>query len=170
MVKKYFLESIKMPTHAIGRRTTGDNIAHMFVLATAWVPQSRSVVVIPPLLLLCCWWWLLYVRNIAVLYIRYQDNQLNTQTQTIRNHGSRLYVRQFLLGFLLKIPGRFAGHEPTRGSRHGVFKMSRVGPGRVRSVPKSHGSGRVKTFFNLAGLVGSKSCQISWVGLGRDKR
>ena len=102
--------------------------------------------------------------------IRYQDNQLNTQTQTIRNHGSRLYVRQFLLGFLLKIPGRFAGHEPTRGSRHGVFKMSRVGPGRVRSVPKSHGSGRVKTFFNLAGLVGSKSCQISWVGLGRDKR
>ena len=43
-----------------------------------------------------------------------------------------------------KKSGLFAGHEPTRGSSHGVFKMSRVGSGRV-------GSGRVGS-----GRVGSE--------------
>ena len=46
-----------------------------------------------------------------------------------------------------------------RGSGHGVFKMSRVGSGRVRKCSKSHGSGR----------VGSRGYQISWVGSGRVK-
>ena len=69
--------------------------------------------------------------------------------------------------------GLFTGHDPTRGSGQGGFKiswvgrvgslrfkMSRVGSGRVRSGQEVFkisriGSGRVKRLQNLAGRVGS---------------
>ena len=73
-------------------------------------------------------------------------------------------------------PGLFTGNDPTRGSGHGGFKISRVGSGRVikilrvgsarvikmlrvgsarvkRFPKKSRGSGRVKRFQNLTGRV-----------------
>ena len=46
------------------------------------------------------------------------------------------------------------GHDPIRGSGHGVLTMSRVGSGRVRKCSKSHGSGRVRSgqkFFKIHG-------------------
>ena len=52
-------------------------------------------------------------------------------------------------GMRLKYPGVFTGHDPTRVSGQGDFKMSRVGSGRVgsRSFEISRvGSGRVKSF------------------------
>ena len=51
--------------------------------------------------------------------------------------------------------GIFAGHDPTRGSGHGVLKVSRVGSGQEGF--KSRGSGQ----------VGSIVLQISRVGSGR---
>ena len=59
-----------------------------------------------------------------------------------------------------KKPGLFTGHDPTRGSGQGGFKISRVG------------SGRVITFENLTGRVGSgqEDFKISRVGSGRVKR
>ena len=54
-------------------------------------------------------------------------------------------------------PGLFTGHDPS-GRR--MFKMSRVGSGRVESEKKwlliespGVGSGRVKSFFHLTGRV-----------------
>ena len=43
------------------------------------------------------------------------------------------------------IAGLFTGHDPTRGSGQGGFKISRVGSGRVKRFSKSRGSGRVMT-------------------------
>ena len=50
----------------------------------------------------------------------------------------------------------FAGHDPTSRSGHGVFKMSRVGSGRVK-IFQSHGWGRVGSGGGekLTGRVGS---------------
>ena len=63
-------------------------------------------------------------------------------------------------------PGLFAGHDPTRYSGQKVFKISRVGSGRV-------GSGRVKRLSNIAGWVRSgheffKSHEWGRVGSGQD--
>ena len=55
-------------------------------------------------------------------------------------------------------PRLFTGHDPTRGSGQGGFKISRVG------------SGRVKTFQNVtgrSGRVGSRGFKISRVESGR---
>ena len=57
-------------------------------------------------------------------------------------------------------PGLFAGHDPTRGSGDGVFKVSRVGSGRV-------GSGQESSKSQGSGRVGSRGFQISRAGLGR---
>ena len=79
--------------------------------------------------------------------------------------------------------GLFTGHDPTRGSGQGGFKISRVGSrgfqnlaGRVGSdhnflkFTGRVGSGRVKRFPNLAGRVGSTGFKTSRVGSGRVKR
>ena len=55
--------------------------------------------------------------------------------------------------------GLFVGHDPARGSGHGVFKMSRVGSSRFRKFSNSYGMGR----------VGSRRFQISPVGSDRVK-
>ena len=49
----------------------------------------------------------------------------------------------------------FMGHDPTRGSRQEVFKISRVRSGSGREVPRSSRveSGRVKSFSKLAGRL-----------------
>ena len=57
------------------------------------------------------------------------------------------------------IAGLFAGHW--------VFKVSRVGSGRVRKCLKSHWSGRVKRFLNLAGRVRSDQKFSQSHGSGR---
>ena len=49
------------------------------------------------------------------------------------------------IGRTEKLPGLFTGHDPTRGSGQGVFKISRVESGRVKRFSKSRGSGRVMT-------------------------
>ena len=68
--------------------------------------------------------------------------------------------------------GLFAGHTPTRGSGHGVFKMSRVGSGQEISKISWVGLGRVKKrISNLAGRVGSGhsfSNLAGRVGSGQD--
>ena len=86
-----------------------------------------------------------------------------------------------------KIPGLFTGHDPTRGSGQGGFKISRVGSGRVITFQNLMGrvgsgqevfkisrvgSGRVKRLQNLAGRVGSgqEVFKISRVGSGHDPR
>ena len=79
-------------------------------------------------------------------------------------------------------------YNPTRGTDPVVFKMSRVGSGRVRKYSKFHGSGQVgsiKRISNIMGRVrsgqeffkshgsgrmGSIIFQISLVGSGRVKR
>ena len=70
----------------------------------------------------------------------------------------------------LLISGFFAGHDPTRGSGHVVFKTSRVGSGRVRKC--SNLTGRVgsgQEVFKSRGWrqVRSRVFQISRVGSGR---
>ena len=75
------------------------------------------------------------------------------------------------------------GHDPTGGSGHGGFKISRVGSGRVitflnrtgrvgsgQEVSISRvGSGRVNVLQNLAGRVGPGQgvSKFSWVGSGQ---
>ena len=75
----------------------------------------------------------------------------------------------------VKKPGLFAGHDPTRGSGYVVFKISRVGSGRVGSGSLQNLTGRVgsdQEFFKSrgSGQVGSRVFQISRVGPGRVKR
>ena len=51
--------------------------------------------------------------------------------------------------------GLFAGHHPTRGPVQEVFKISRVGSGRVKRFQASRaGSGRVETFSSLTDRAG----------------
>ena len=78
----------------------------------------------------------------------------------------------FLLCFTPEFSGLFAGHDPTRGSRHDVFKMSRVGSGRVGSENVQNVTGRVGSGQEVfksrgSGQVGSRFFQISQVGSGR---
>ena len=62
-----------------------------------------------------------------------------------------------LLVLVVQYMGEFL-HAPTRGTDQGGFKISRVG------------SGRVITFYNLTGRVGSRGFKISQVGSCRISR
>ena len=69
-----------------------------------------------------------------------------------------------------KQQGFFTGHDPTRGSVQGGFKISRIGSSRVgsRGFKISRvGSGQVNRLQNLAGRVRSRGFKISRVGSGR---
>ena len=66
----------------------------------------------------------------------------------------------------------FMGHDPTRGSRQEVFKISRVRSGSGREVPRSSRveSGRVKSFSNMTGRIGSGQELFKCHGSGRVSR
>ena len=83
-------------------------------------------------------------------------NCVRTTTPTMQRlvRGGRSMILLVLLrahatGMRLKYPGVFTGHDPTRVSGQGDFKMSRVGSGRVvvlENLTGRVGSGRIKKF------------------------
>ena len=69
--------------------------------------------------------------------------------------------------------GLFTGHDPTRGSGRGDFKISRVGSGRVitfKNIMGRDGSGQEVSKSRGSGRVGSIGFKISRVGSGRIKK
>ena len=66
-----------------------------------------------------------------------------------------MYVQYLYDDWRHRFSGLFAGHDPTRGSGHVVFKTSRVGSGQEVFKLSRVGSGRVNRFSNLVGRVRS---------------
>ena len=65
------------------------------------------------------------------------------------------------------------GHDPTRGSGHGGFKISRVGSGQVitfENLTDRVASGQEVSTSRGSGRVGSRGVSVSRVGSGRVNR